>query len=194
MNIQAGSADLRKRHWTMLMVYNVYRLSMICIFLVLIHQLQSLRHRLNFAQTKLASPRQMILSHWQRLDYLERQMQQAMMKKSKDADHRLKLLQSGLLARNPYALVHKAQQKLALIEKQLTQILRHKLQYEQQKLKSRFATLHAVSPLATLERGYSISTLNNKVLYRAEQVEAGDCIKVKLAKGQLFCEVKDKEN
>ncbi len=36
MNIQAGSADLRKRHWTMLMVYNVYRLSMICIFLVLI--------------------------------------------------------------------------------------------------------------------------------------------------------------
>ena len=53
------------------------------------------------------------------------------------------------------------------------------------------STLHAVSPLATLDRGYAIATLKEKVLFSAEQTKIGDTIEVRLAQGKLSCEVKN---
>lgn len=53
-------------------------------------------------------------------------------------------------------------------------------------------TLAAVSPLNTLERGYSITTRAHtaEVLTRADKVEIGEEIQVRLLQGHLACEVK----
>ena len=51
-------------------------------------------------------------------------------------------------------------------------------------------TLHAVSPLATLERGYSIlTTEDGRVLRDAARVREGDEIEARLAHGRLGCRV-----
>ncbi len=56
------------------------------------------------------------------------------------------------------------------------------------------ATLHAVSPLATLKRGYAIVTANEQILYQSGQVKPGTVVKVKLAQGNLVCNVIKTEN
>ena len=52
--------------------------------------------------------------------------------------------------------------------------------------------LDALSPLATLKRGYSISRkTDGEVLTAAEQVSVGDKIEVQLARGHLTCRVEE---
>ena len=53
--------------------------------------------------------------------------------------------------------------------------------------------LNALSPLATLERGYSISRkTDGAVLTSAEQVSIGDRIEIQLADGHLACRVEER--
>ena len=52
--------------------------------------------------------------------------------------------------------------------------------------------LNALSPLATLERGYSISRrVDGAVLTSAEQVSIGDRVEIQLADGHLACRVEE---
>ena len=52
--------------------------------------------------------------------------------------------------------------------------------------------LDALSPLATLKRGYSISRkTDGEVLTAAEQVSVGDRIEVQLVEGHLACRVEE---
>jgi exodeoxyribonuclease VII large subunit len=52
--------------------------------------------------------------------------------------------------------------------------------------------LDALSPLATLKRGYSISRkMSGEVLTSVEQVSVGDRIEVQLSHGHLTCRVED---
>lgn len=52
--------------------------------------------------------------------------------------------------------------------------------------------LNALSPLATLQRGYSISRrTDGEVLTSAEQVSIGDTIEIQLADGHLACRVEE---
>ena len=52
--------------------------------------------------------------------------------------------------------------------------------------------LNALSPLATLERGYSISRkTDGKVLISAEQVSIGDRIEIQLSDGHIACRVEE---
>ena len=54
--------------------------------------------------------------------------------------------------------------------------------------------LNALSPLATLERGYSISRkTDGAVLASAEQVSIGDRVEIQLADGHLVCRVIDRK-
>jgi exodeoxyribonuclease VII large subunit len=55
--------------------------------------------------------------------------------------------------------------------------------------------LDSLSPLAVLERGYSISsTLEGTILKSTEQTSSGQIIRVRLHRGNLMCEVKETEN
>ena len=66
----------------------------------------------------------------------------------------------------------------------------HILSECKRRLVTQMATLHAVSPLATLDRGYAIATLCHHVLLDSESVKLGDKVDVRLAKGRITCEVK----
>lgn len=62
----------------------------------------------------------------------------------------------------------------------------------QQKLLGLSRTLQAISPLASLARGYAIvsDAADKKILRNSKDVKAGQEIITKLAKGELLCEVK----
>jgi len=56
--------------------------------------------------------------------------------------------------------------------------------------------LHAVSPLATLERGYAIveDAQSGKVLVSASDAATGQDIRARLAKGELIATIRSKKN
>jgi exodeoxyribonuclease VII large subunit len=57
------------------------------------------------------------------------------------------------------------------------------------------AKLGSLSPLAVLERGYSITcTDDGTILKTATQTSTGEAVQVRLHQGQLKCEVKETKN
>jgi exodeoxyribonuclease VII large subunit len=70
--------------------------------------------------------------------------------------------------------------------------IKNQLQIHQQKLLGLSRTLQAISPLASLARGYAIvsDAASKKILSNSKDVKLGQEIITQLAKGELLCEVK----
>ncbi|RUR16882.1 exodeoxyribonuclease VII large subunit [Legionella sp. km535] len=138
---------------------------------------------------KISSPRQAISAYWQTIDYLERQLisnqAQWIIRKKHDVSRFLSLLQ----ANNPKTQIEQTQLHMNQIVAQLILQTKSKVTQLRHQLTNNLSTLHAVSPLATLDRGYAIATIDNKVIFSTQQVRIGDAINVRLAEGQIACEV-----
>jgi len=72
----------------------------------------------------------------------------------------------------------------------LLRATKHELSTAQTRFESLGGQLNLVNPLATLDRGFSITRdQHNTILRRAEHSNTNDRITVTLAKGSLSCEV-----
>ena len=96
-----------------------------------------------------------------------------------------------LLAQGPR---NRIQQSLVVIPqlcKRLEQEARRGLISRRQAVVMQMAALDALSPLAILQRGFSIvqTVSNGRVLRRASDVAVGESVQVRLAEGQLVCQV-----
>lgn len=152
-------------------------------------KIQGEQQKLQHQQQKMASPGKLILSHWQSLDYLEKHLNNSFRKIHAQKTHQLHLNQSKLQAQNPRHQLQQNQYKLSHLHQHLLQCINEQLQQQKNQLNAQCKTLHAVSPLATLDRGYAIATSNKKILFSSEQVKTGDTIDVRLSKGHLTCGV-----
>ena len=144
---------------------------------------------LNHEVQKIASPGRLINTHWQTLDYLERHLHRAQGQLLAQKQHRLHMAVIRLDARHPGLLLQQARSRVQGVEANLIQKMNGKLTQLKQHFMQQLVTLHAVSPLATLDRGYAIATYRKKVLVDSQQVKVGDVIDVRLAKGSLVCEI-----
>lgn len=138
---------------------------------------------------KISSPQKAIASYWQTTDYLEKQLIAQMIRIIKQKTHQLHLGTHQLNAQNPQTQIDQTQVRLNQLLSQLNQQIQIKVNHFKYQLNSLLATLHAVSPLATLDRGYAIATQQNKILFSSDQVKRGHVIDVRLAQGKLVCEV-----
>ena len=170
----------------------------------LIHILNTLQRRMVIAVTKtlqyqqvilshhlakISSPEQLISRHWQTVDYRERQLNQLWLHILRQKNHRLHVAVTRLQSKNPAFLLQISTSRLHQQHQKLTQRLNNRLNELKQTFGTLLATLHAVSPLATLNRGYAIATYRDAIIFSTEQVELGDTIKLRLAKGHLSCKV-----
>jgi len=139
---------------------------------------------------KLSSPTKAIATYWQTIDYLERQLHSNLISRIHQKKHQVHLLTSELHGKNPKVHIQRTQTRLHQLIDSLNQNIKLKRNQLHHQLITNLATLHAVSPLATLDRGYAIATtIQQKIIYSAQQVHQGDKIQVQLAKGSLACEV-----
>jgi exodeoxyribonuclease VII large subunit len=101
----------------------------------------------------------------------------------------------GWLARrlellHPRARLAAQAQRLDELESRLGRALRQRLERERLRLGAAARTLHAVSPLATLERGYAIVlTAAGHVVRAAADVAAGSAVRARTARGTLHATV-----
>lgn len=69
--------------------------------------------------------------------------------------------------------------------------VRHSMEVRQGEIAALCARLDALSPLRVIARGYAVASSGGKVLTSPSQVEVGDTIDLRLAGGELKCEVID---
>ncbi|MFW5443705.1 MAG: exodeoxyribonuclease VII large subunit [Methylococcaceae bacterium] len=131
--------------------------------------------------------------HAQTLDNLELRIIRAIKSKINQNKSLLENKNTLLQKHNPVNQITRYQQQQQYLRNRLNMAIKHKLESLQRKHFALIQTLNAVSPLATLERGYAIvSELNTSiVISSSQQLSVNDMIKTRLASGEIISQIKE---
>lgn len=152
--------------------------------------LQNKQIILTHALDMLASPKRLIISYWQKIDYLDMSLNNNINKYLLIKQHNLQSLSAKLELQNPRVIVKISTTKTLQLQKQLQTAIVDIIKQKQQNLRTVIATLNAVSPLATLDRGYALVMYKGRSLLNSSKVAIGEEVNIKLSEGKLLCEVK----
>ncbi|MGC3991088.1 MAG: exodeoxyribonuclease VII large subunit [Chthoniobacteraceae bacterium] len=150
----------------------------------ILQQLTGVEARL---QRRLA---QYIQSLWQRLDYAAESMTRETRRQLEGTRHRLTAWMKIIRQHRPDRQIAVKKNQLGSLSERMKAISRRQLERRTDLLEARSRVLKALSPQATLERGFSI-TMNDKgqVIRRQEAVKAGDTITTRVAAGSFDSKV-----
>ena len=131
----------------------------------------------------------------QRLDELELRLQRTMISRLNFAKIKLDRNCDKLHNRIPLKEIVNYKTNLKALRHRLINTFQQKFERLDNRLANASQTLHAVSPLATLSRGYSLTTNEQGAIINSSQdVEIGDLIRTRLANGHLTSKVSKIEN
>ena len=146
-------------------------------------ELQNLSKRLRHPGDKLRE-----LS--QKLDNTETYIKKSMQNHLLSQRNNLNLQSSKLLRQSPVQNLQESKHKLSGLSKSLTFLISQISKEKQSSLLALTSTLDAVSPLAVLNRGYSILTnKKGEVVTSEKEVEAGEELTAKLKEGEIRTKV-----
>lgn len=149
-------------------------------------QLRLRQAHLEQTTSRLRNPRRQLQEKSQRLDEMELRFQQVIRRRLNADRLKTEYLIQRLRAHPPTRRLQERQQHLARLQGQLQSTLTHQLAHHNQRLESAARTLHAVSPLATLGRGYAIvSSADQTVVRDPVSLTPGQPITARLANGRV---------
>lgn len=138
-------------------------------------------------------PKRKLAEKMQRLDQVQQSLIQAQKNTLQHHQGQLRDLNSRLMQYLPIHTIHQLQNRTTNLQQQMMTTAMKRLTGKQTDLAQLAAKLDALSPLATLRRGYAIA-LDQKgnVITDGSHIEIGEQIKVKLSKQTLECVVEKK--
>ena len=158
------------------------------------HKLRDLQQNIVWFSKQLQQqhPKRKLAEKSQHLDLCEITLTRMMKRLFAQYINQLNSLQVELYSVTPLHTVRAIESQLSLQYHHLKNLIKTSLQFQQQAISNAAAKLNALSPLATLSRGFSIATKADKVLLHASEVKLGDAILLQLMDGQVDCVVTDK--
>lgn len=157
-------------------------------------KLSSLRQTLQQWERSLnqLSPRARLQQHAQRLDEIDQRMRRAIHARLERARVRLSNADALLGRSSPARRLAPLQQRLDVAQRRLPAAIQRRLQVARERFERSLRTLNAVSPLATLERGYAIVTdTGTHVVTDASTLAPGVQIEARVARGSVRATVTD---
>lgn len=154
------------------------------------HHLQLARQKLTGISSRLRHPGERLRENSQRLDDLEIRLQQAMILKLERAKSRLNNNREQVLHNNPSQKLNELGLRYQHLKQKLCQSMLSSIGNRRLLLKSLSGQLNAVSPLATLSRGYSIARKGEEVIQDSHQLKKGDEVITRFHQGEALCVVK----
>lgn len=138
-------------------------------------------------------PEQQYQRHAQTLDHLEARMLRAIQSKIRHDKSLIANQNNVLQLHNPVNRIVRYQEQLQYLNNRLNRAVHTKLEKLKRKHLYIIQTLNAISPLATLERGYSIASLVNSssIISSSNQLSIDDRIKTRFAHGHVISQVKE---
>lgn len=127
----------------------------------------------------------------QRLDELEQRLVRAQRTLLRHRQSDIAELTALLFRHIPSRRIERWQAHMTQLVQRHHAAMRLKLERQRARLQSSMRALDAVSPLATLRRGYAIVTTypDGQLVRRAADVNVGDIVQARLGEGQLICEI-----
>lgn len=155
--------------------------------------LQHNRQQLRWLSRRLhqAHPQKRLPAWLQRLDELKLRSERALQVQLRSRRQLLAAQQARLIRHHPRTALTAFAAQLEHLILRLRGAQKLRLVTQRQRLAELVRALDAVSPLATLARGYAIVTdlKTGKVLTSARDTQAGRQIQARLTKGRLVCQV-----
>lgn len=170
-------------------------------------RLQELLQRLTFAQqrrrqrltektewlaARLVHPQQMLTERKQRLQELATRLRTPLPRSLQQQQYRLQQLNTRLHTQHPKPAVQRLQQQVTQLQSRLQQQISLQLDKDKRRLDYQGQQLHAVSPLATLSRGYTIAAQSSEltdIVKSADDLQNGDVVYLKFHRGGASCKV-----
>jgi exodeoxyribonuclease VII large subunit len=138
----------------------------------------------------LVSPAARLGAQAQRLDELEQSMVRALRRRLQEHRERLRWLTGRAALVSPSTRLTQQLSRLESLSQQLQRAWRQTINSRREKLLPLIRTLNAISPLATLERGYAIVSIEGgEILRNAADAKPGTIIEARLARGRLRAKV-----
>lgn len=139
-------------------------------------------------------PGQRIHQRSQRLDEIEQRLYRSIRSSLRHNRTRLGEISAHLLSATPHHRIEQHLSDCRYLSHRLLTALQHRFEHYRQQLTTLSRTLDSVSPLATLGRGYAIvrRPVDGAVIRSYKDVNTGDEIEARLARGKLICDVKNK--
>jgi exodeoxyribonuclease VII large subunit len=147
------------------------------------------QQRLDWLATRLVHPARRIALLLERLQNLQRRLRSVLDAQLQHRATELLRLVARLTAVSPRARVQALRVRCAGARDRLATAMEHRLEAEQQRLRRAVQSLHTLSPLATLARGYAILQRpeSAEVIRDARALRAGEELRAQLAHGRADC-------
>ncbi len=157
--------------------------------------LSTRQQKLDWLMARLVHPKQRIGVALDQLYNLERRLRLASLAQLRTRSTQLLALTGRLNQRSPELRIEGLGQRCQHLAIRLTASMQYCLERQRQRLRTGAQSLHALSPLATLERGYAIVQRadTGAVVRDARELKRGDQVNARVARGRLHCLVKDVE-
>lgn len=125
------------------------------------------------------------------LEGLTSRLRNSMINQTQLLDRRLENIHDRLVSKSGLDRIRMFQQNIDDLLQRCSVNVQHSLEVKREKFTKSVAELNALSPLAILQRGYSVCLQypSKKLVRNASEVTAGDKVEVKLANGEIICEV-----
>jgi exodeoxyribonuclease VII large subunit len=128
----------------------------------------------------------------QRLDELELRLTNKLKNQLSQAKARLTADHARLWQYNPAHTVQQFKSEYLALNQRFNASIQTKLHEQHEKLSHLSQTLNIVSPLATLQRGYTLSTdEKNNLITSTQQLSVGQTIKTRLATGSISSQIQE---
>lgn len=148
------------------------------------------KQQLEQVAKRLRHPGQQLQDQAQRLDDIESRFKAAMKHQLQLHQAQLITLSTSLNSQQPGHQVIRLNQANQQLSQRLHSAMKHFMEKKQQRLQHCTQTLHTLSPLQTLGRGYAIVKDEHQHIIRSSnEVKPGDRISAQLGKGTLNCSV-----
>jgi exodeoxyribonuclease VII large subunit len=161
----------------------------------LLHRLRFLRERTAQVSRRLVHPRRQIADYRLRLDEVAERMVKGFARHLSMMKDRQELLKGRLFRSSPRSLIEELHVKLKHNVVNLFSTMQLFMQSKKGALQSAVGRLDALSPLAILDRGYSVTrALPDYALVKdVQQVSVGQQVEVTLSRGGMLCRVERKQ-
>tara|TARA_B100001059_G_scaffold235930_1_gene283757 strand:+ start:300 stop:1664 length:1365 start_codon:yes stop_codon:yes gene_type:complete len=142
--------------------------------------------------SKLKNPIIILREKYQRLDNIDIRLQQNQKSIMLNKTNEINVLSSVLNNKNPLSRLHLIGEKIGSLLNDLNREIQHKLKASNIHLDKLYKNIKILDPLSILDRGYAIVTnAKGAALKSSKEVNKGDKLKTRLAKGSINVEVKN---
>lgn len=159
-------------------------------------KLQHLQQKLHWLRSRLRHPKEKLEQQSQRCDTLELRMKNSIQKILTHYRNRLSTLVIRQKPLHPEMRLQQLQVRFQKAQQGLNRAQQLTQHQKQQRFSEAVRMLNTLSPLKTLDRGFAMVTLANseKPIVDSTQINVGDKIKARLAKGEFIAVVESTGN